>query len=362
MTGLVALSPYPIPAALQGRKVVNLGDGFILRAIERLFGRFAQDAILSPRVQPTPEDHRIMAGAEAVVLAGANQLNDRYTVWPGLTASQILQSGLRLVPVGVGIHGEAPQSLAMSESTQAIVRAIHASVPFTSWRCPLTVSYLERSLPDLKGRFLMTGCPVLFDKPLLTESRFHTGQDSVAITVTDRGTGWWDRERATLAVVRAAFPSARCTLILHQDFSRLSSPESPSEDDRLRLRLREEAAAMGIHVVVPRDADEAISIYQGADLHFGSRLHAHLLMLSLNKRSVVTGFDDRTRGMSQAFGFPVLSPERLLEGLDCDFETIRDRALAAHDTLLDFVRSLDLKSTPAITPYAHKDDFNHAHA
>src|SRR4029079_19123953 len=34
-----SLSPFPIPPQLKGRKIANLGDGFILQAIERLVGR-----------------------------------------------------------------------------------------------------------------------------------------------------------------------------------------------------------------------------------------------------------------------------------------------------------------------------------
>ena len=48
------LTPYLIPTELRGKKVVNVGDGFILRAIERRVGRSAAARTLSPRVALPP--------------------------------------------------------------------------------------------------------------------------------------------------------------------------------------------------------------------------------------------------------------------------------------------------------------------
>ena len=93
-----ALTPYPIPPVLRGKKVENLGDGFILRAIERCLGRFADERVLSPRVAPDQQALARLEAARVVVLAGANQLHDRYTVWPGLTAATLRLVGRCRVP------------------------------------------------------------------------------------------------------------------------------------------------------------------------------------------------------------------------------------------------------------------------
>lgn len=334
------LTPYPIPAAMAGRKIANIGDGFILRSIERLFGAPASDQIFSPRVAPSPAEEATMAASDLVILGGANQLNDRYGIWPGLTAEKIRARGYRLLPVGIGLHGSPEMAAGMSEETAAIIRAIHERIEFSSWRCPSTVAYLEASLPELKGRFLMTGCPVMFDTPLLEESRFHDGADHLAVTITERGGEWFRREHATLRMVRDRYPDARRSLVLHQDFTRLRNDTAPSLLDGERDEICARAMALGFEIHRP-DADEAIAFYRTVDMHFGSRVHAHLLMLSRNRKSFVTAFDDRTTGLARAFGFPILRLHRVDEALEFDFERVRERAKRAHATMQRFVAAAE---------------------
>src|SRR3569833_1734534 len=83
------LTPYPIPESLQGRKVAKLGDGFILRAFERQHNRNTANRAKTPQKAPTDTQISLFEARPAVILAGANQLNDRYTVWPGLSAERI---------------------------------------------------------------------------------------------------------------------------------------------------------------------------------------------------------------------------------------------------------------------------------
>ena len=49
----------------------------------------------------------------------------------------------------------------------------------------------------------MTGCPVLYDEPLLNGSRFADQAGTVAVTVTERG-DFWNREFGSPAISRKA--------------------------------------------------------------------------------------------------------------------------------------------------------------
>ncbi|MFN9275088.1 MAG: hypothetical protein ACK6D2_05075, partial [Planctomycetota bacterium] len=180
-----ALTPYLIPAALRGKKAQNLGDGFILRAIERCVGRIASARTLSPRVAPAPAELAVLAQAPLVVLAGANQLHDGWPLGPGLTVAQVRAAPLRLLPFGVGLHGMPGHPDGMSDATRAILTEVHARVPLSSWRCSRTVAYLRRELPALAERFVMTGCPVVYDRPLLDGEPFRRTEGHVAVTVTE---------------------------------------------------------------------------------------------------------------------------------------------------------------------------------
>lgn len=333
-----ALSPYLMPERLRTKKAVNLGDGFILRAVERLFGPIPENRLFSTRAAPGQETIAELAQSRVVLIAGANQLHDAFAVWPGLTASEIDRLGLRFAPVGLGINGEADRNEAMSEPAKDTLRAIHRRIEFSSWRCPLTVAYLERELPDLAGRFLMTGCPTTYDAPLLESARFEERDDDVAVTITERG-DWWERERATIDYVARRFPNARRRLVLHQDF--LALEDDGSSARRLRQDIRTHAHGLGFEVAAPGSADEALAIYRGAGMHFGSRVHAHLTMLSLNRRSFLTRVDDRATGFAEALGFAISEPTSFDGDLSRDFEPIRQAARRGYVEMRRFVDALD---------------------
>lgn len=343
------LSPYPIPRALTGRKICNLGDGFILRAIERHLGRAVPPQnVFSPRVAPDVSTKQIMCDSQAVILAGANQLNDKFTVWPGLTADELDVSAYRFIPFGIGIHGEAGFNVRMSPATARILEIVHERIPYSSWRCPLTVEYLQRNLPHLREKFLMTGCPVAYDTGLLRGERFSAAEDSVAVTATERG-DFWERETAILRAAARRFPRARKYFVVHQNFSPPRKLEgmrhwllqrSASRIDEKVEALRAYARGLGFKVIVPRGADECMAFYLGVDVHVGTRLHAHLLFLSRNKRSYLVPVDDRSTGIADFMGFPLSAPTELDRVWDFDFEIIRRNAQKTYPTMQQFLRSL----------------------
>lgn len=348
---LSVLSPYLIPAVLTGVKVCNLGDGFILRAIERhLDRRVPSQNVFSPRVPPDAAMKQVMTSSQATILAGANQLSDKYTIWPGLTPAELEASACCFIPFGIGIHGEAGFNVRMSATTARILELMHERIRYSSWRCPLTVEYLQRSLPHLREQFLMTGCPVAYDNELLQGERFSTAEDSVAVTVTERG-DFWERETAILRAAARRFSRARKYFVVHQNFSpprrleglrhRLLQRSVSGIDDKVEA-LRAYARHLGFEVIVPRGADECMVFYSGVDVHVGTRLHAHLLFLSRNKRSYLVPVDDRSTGIAHFMGFPLNTPTELDSAWDFDFEIVRRNAQAAYPTMQQFLRSLPL--------------------
>jgi hypothetical protein len=343
----VALSPYLIPKELGDSKAVNIGDGFILRAIERLLGTFEIDRIVTNRRRPDDQVLNLIKAGDDVILAGANQLSDKFSVWPGASAEEIRSSKGRFIPFGIGIHGIKGKNEGLRPAAREQIEAIHERIEFSSWRCPATVEYLERWMPALKGRFLMTGCPVVFDTPLLEGNKFSDRDGVVAVTATERD-DFWDRESSTLNYVAARHSRSRRYLVLHQDYQRTVpkfSIASPLRRNGWRFRsaaaLRRYAAALGFEILVPSNADEAINFYQMVDIHYGSRLHAHLLFLSQNKRSWLTQVDDRCVGIAESLGFPLVTPETLSFYEHFNFEIVRKRAMLTFEAMKAFLKSFD---------------------
>ncbi|MBL8753583.1 MAG: polysaccharide pyruvyl transferase family protein [Planctomycetes bacterium] len=341
------LTPYPIPDELRGRKVCNLGDGFILRAIERRLGRFAADRTFSPRVALPAAAEAVIAATPAVVLAGANQLAENWTIWPGFTAARLRASPLRLVPFGVGLHGAPGHSERLSPATKEVLLAVHERIAFSSWRCPHTVDLLRRELPQLAPQLLMTGCPVVFDAPLLDGRPFGTRVDHVAVTPTERD-DFFARETAIVDHVVATWPRARRTLVLHQNWSPPTRGELlrhrfwPARPERLDpfQRLRQYAVRRGFRVAAPADADALLAFYRSVDVHVGTRLHAHLHCLSQAKRSWLVPVDGRAAGIAESLDFPLCRPDTLGAHAEFDFERVRGRVRALFPVLRRFVDSL----------------------
>jgi len=344
---LGVLTPYQIPEPLREVKVENLGDGFIVRAIERLVGSFAASRTFSPRIAPPPDALAVLGTCPAVILAGANQLHDHYTVWPGLTAETLRASHLRLVPFGVGLHGDPGRTDGLSDATKSVLLAMHERIAFSGWRCPHTVAWLARELPQLAPQLLMTGCPVVYDRPLLDGTPFTTTADHVAVTVTERG-DFAARETAVLDFVAHRFPRSRRSLVLHQNWSPPTWLELlrhrwlPQPRERLDpyQRLRQHAVRRGFRVVCPADADACMAFYDGVDVHVGSRLHAHLLCLSRSKRSWLVPVDGRSAGIAESLDFPLCRPEALPDALGFDFERVRAAARACWPVMRRFAESL----------------------
>jgi hypothetical protein len=339
-----AISPHAFRFYDIRRLSKNIGDGFILRAIERHLGPISRDAILSPRQKPSAAKMARIQNVSHVVMAGANQLHDDFSPWPGLSAADIRSGTLRFAPMGVGISGKPGGGLHLTEAAKARLRAIHERIPFSSWRCPRTVTALETALPELRGQFLMTSCPVVLDRPLLEEQAFQKESTTIAATVTERN-DFWERETTMLKRIAQVFPSAQKILVLHQDFSLLPANLKKAKPGDFiyspARKLRAFARKLGFEIRVLRTPEEGIALYKNdIDIHFGSRLHAHLLMLSLNKWSYLTYVDERMAGISESLGFPLCDPARIDEYLDFDFEIVRQRAISANGTMQKFISSL----------------------
>ena len=344
---LSALSPYLIPSSLGHKKKVNIGDGIILRAIERFVGPLSRESIISPRIAPTREQLEVIDRSKCVLIAGANQLNDNYSIWPGLTLEQLKRTRVPFIPFGVGIHGGEGHTNGLSENSRAILECMHERIEYSSWRCPATVAYLSRALPHLAHKFLMTGCPVLYDRPLLEGRGFTDRIKRIAVTITERD-DFMRRETTLLSRVAKQFPKSERYLVLHQNFSPPTRYEALShrllrghmfkqnEYQKLRMHARQ----LGFRIVIPRDADECIQFYHGVDAHMGSRLHAHLLCLSLAKRSALIAVDGRAPGIAEFFGFPLFTADNITDGLAADFEHIRGRAQFGFRTMESFLSSL----------------------
>ncbi len=322
----------------------NMGDGFILRAIERFVGPIDKKLLVPSRKKPSLHSLRNLNAVSKVLLAGANQLNDHFSPWPGLSADDVRKASYSFVPMGVGISGKEGGGLDLTADAKARLIAMHERIAFSSWRCQRTVDALAKAVPEIKNQLLMTCCPVVLDTSLLDGNNIRKESATIAATVTERD-DFWERETSMLDRIAKVYPKSRRILVLHQDFAILPANRKHGVLSEIinnpARKLRSYAKKLGYEIRVLRSADEGIALYKNdIDLHFGSRLHAHLLMMSLNKWSFLTYVDERMAGIAECLGFPLCNPGRIDDELGFDFEVVRRNAKQHAKTMQKFVTSL----------------------
>src|SRR5215510_3113635 len=101
------LSPFLVPEKMRRWKAVNIGDGFIARSIVDLLRPHNCRFTFANREPLSDEAIDQINSTRILVLAGANQLTDTFTVAPGTDAQTLKRICVPIVPMGIGIHGVA---------------------------------------------------------------------------------------------------------------------------------------------------------------------------------------------------------------------------------------------------------------
>jgi hypothetical protein len=358
ITAYSVLTPFIIPDSISHIKRVNIGDGFVLSNTIRLLEPFIPKYIFSTRSPLSSKDIEKINQTKALIIAGTNQLSDDFEVAHAFTSLDIEKINVPIIPFGIGVTGVTSQNQSMSEESKKILRKIHEKINFSSWRCPLTVEYLKENLHDLSKKFVLTGCPVIFDNPLLNKQEFGNETKKIIVTFTDRGR-FLDREKATISFVARKYPLSEKILSLHQFYSGnllkssgdIISIKSLFRTKKLSreyikslvalFRLIEFSEKLGFTIFCSDSVLDYYQLYQSSDLHFGSRLHAHLYFLSQNKKSYLAYVDERCTGFSQMLRFPIIhDPSQFQYQSDFNFESYRNQAKLVYSDMINFVNYL----------------------
>lgn len=337
------LTPYIIPRGISNKKV-NLGDGFILSAVKRMLPFSSLKYAFSTKQELTDAEILKINQGKALIIAGANQLKDTYSLWPNFSFRIYNKISVPIIPLGVGYKGGIGNAdiKEMSKLTKKIIIEIHKNIAYSSWRCYRTTKYLKKFAPELSEKILMTGCPVIYGHNLLKGGKFSTAHKNIVYTPTERGE-WKKREYATLNFILKNFKNSNITMVLHQDFSKISLRDSfycLKGNMTLPKIFHSYARKRGVKIVIPKTIKEGEGIYNECDLHIGSRLHAHLYSLSLCKRSFLTYVDERAESFAEYLNFPIVDYKKIGDCLDYDFEIYRESAIKHYKVMEKFINYL----------------------
>ena len=167
--------------------------------------------------------------------------------------------------------------------------------------------------------FLMTGCAALY-------SRSHLGSDfaapaSIRNLSYSPGVRFFESARtdqvqkSLILKLRDSLPEARLSVVFHHstDEKRYRSTHQPNlelfEAQQGLLRWLDHQGIA--HSDISGEAERMLQHYSVSDLHVGFRVHAHILMASLGRPSVLIAEDGRGAALQDVLGGVVLDASRI---------------------------------------------------
>lgn len=348
------ITPFIIPEEFHNCKELNIGDGFILNSIRELMVPHKCEYIFSSRIPLTDLQIEKINTTKVLLLGMANQLHDDFTAIKGYSLEKLKRIKIPIIPFGIGIDGDKSHNKKMTENTKEILRYIHSKIEFSSWRCPDTIDYLNRNLPELSNKYLMTGCPVMYNTYKLENRSFGSIENpkTLICTFTIRYNDCYKREIKTIDFIANKYKEAEKYIVVHEYVLNPSFKyhfkkyfkyyakcifNRPNTD----IHVINYALKRGFKLFIPSCVEECLNFYKMADMHIGSRVHAHLFCLSQGIPSFLTKVDERSVGFSKALGFPVCDPENLEKKMDFDFEIVRNNSLSHYQIMKKFIESIN---------------------
>lgn len=273
----------------------NAGDHLIGECARNLLRTFVDDDIINvDRSSITGGHYALFNRARAVLLTGGPAYQKH--VYPGIYPLELARVKPPVIPYGLGWKANVKTDVGafrFNEEALEFVRAMHARIPFSSARDPLTVDVLARAGAS---NVVMTGCPVWYDlQHLDTPYAFRPSPRSIVFSMPARPS---PATAPLLDCLTARFPRATRTLSFHHGLLPANSARG-RETGRANFVLAARALRRGWRVSsLAGSAAKMRRLYGAADLHIGYRVHAHLHCLSIRKASVLINED--ARGIAQA--------------------------------------------------------------
>lgn len=306
------MTPYYV--TLTGSKN-NAGDFLIKYRAFRLFTAVRPDRAIVDLDGwlPIDEDRlRLVNGAAALILLGGPALQrDMYPKVYPLTES--LQS-IRVPIVSMGIGWKSTRGdwsdtadYALGRGTKALLNAIDRTGLRSSVRDFHTLNLLAR-----RGyrNFCMTGCPAHYDLATIgTEPPHWDGAGKVAFSLGVtfvRSRSMEAAMKRQILRVRDAFHDRPFEVVFHHSLdpaAYLQVHGASRKHNEMHLRFSEWLKHNGIpHVDISGSAERMLEYYRGVSLHLGYRVHAHILMGSVSKPSVLFTEDGRGKATRDVMG------------------------------------------------------------
>jgi hypothetical protein len=290
--------------------ISNAGDFLVKHRALSLLRHYRPEVELieMERWEPLDEKVDIVNEASAVILCGGPAV--KRDVFPGIYPLVRDLSTIKppIVTMGVGWHapyGEWSDTWnhGFTARSELLLQRIQNSGLVSSCRDYHTLNALNH---QGFSHFAMTGCPAWYDIATLNNGPKMTFKDvpihkvafSFGVNMYRDG-GYMRQTMALISALSGRFGD-KLSCVFHH-------PIGKHRNSDVVRWLEQESIR---YVDIAGGSDLMMEHYADVDLHVGYRVHAHILMSSLNRRSVLIAEDGRSVGQKTAMGGAVVVPFR----------------------------------------------------
>ncbi len=308
----------------------NAGDFLIKHRAKKLLSALRSDReILDWNVwEPFDEEKlSIVNASRALILTGGPALQKN--MYPG---KYKLHSDLRaiktpIVSMGIGWSCERGEwrdihDYTLTPQTHALLRQMQEHGVMSSVRDYHSLHVL---LSNGYTNTLMTGCPALYSLPHVAQSSVERGEIrriGFSLGVSMRHShSMFVQMQESLLLLRRLFPKAQIETVFHHSLE----PQKAQVGTKIRAVQQRfvawlEREGFG-YVDISGSAEALIEYYSEVDLHVGYRVHAHIFMSSISKRSILINEDGRGKALEKVIGgvtfaaYDAISDSKIIKSL-----------------------------------------------
>lgn len=297
----------------------NAGDFLIKYRAKELFKKFRPDRKiidLNSWEDLKEKDLTIINSSQALILLGgpALQKNMYPKIYP-LTES-LENITVPIITMGIGwksISGtwESTYNYPITKSTKSLLKKIESNEYQSSVRDFHTLNSL-----NFHGfnKYLMTGCPAYYALPNIDQPfNFNSSLDKVAFSL---GVSFIESPSMEAAMKQQItqlykyFEGKQFQVVFHHSLDKesyLKTNNAKENHNKMHQRFAKWLDSSNIqHIDISGSAEKLINYYSGIDLHIGYRVHAHIFMNSIAKKSILIAEDGRAKGSQSAIGGMVI--------------------------------------------------------
>lgn len=306
----------------------NAGDYLIKQRAMQLSRRYRPDrelVDLNGWEPLTDEALEVVNGSEALLLTGGPAVNTRMR--PVVYALREDLDDIKVPITTFGVGWRSPdgrwsrtKQFGFNEASGQLLERIRAGGLKASVRDFHTQNVLAGAGVT---QAVMTGCPALYSidhlgKPLDASTRIERVTVSLGVHFARSGS-LAAQAKELVGAARDAFPAAELVVAFHHslDGRYAAAYGKTTELFEAQQRFLAWLTEQGIgYVDLAGSAEKLLRHYGRADLHLGYRVHAHILMTSLRKPSLLLAEDGRGMALKHVLGGHIVDAfERIDDGL-----------------------------------------------